>query len=381
MARLLAMAAPACRTMYVTYSLDGGGAERLLTNIILQQCVPARVGVVTLRPGGVFRAVLESAGVEVLDLHASPYRDDLAGVFRLARLMAGVFRLARLIRAHRPEIVHGWDYLSNLHALSACFLARSRARVFWGAFGTDFGPQKLELRVRAVIRLNVLLSSRVDGVAYNGAEVRDYHRALGFRERRSAVISNSIDADVFRHDARQRAALREQLGVTPDDVVVAVVARVDPQKDWPTVCEAMRGLPGVVTVAAGNGTTSLPPQSGLIALGWRDDVVSVLSAADIFLLGSAFGEGTSLAVGEAMLCGLPCIVTDVGGNGALVGDAGIVVKPGDGEAIRNAIVALARDPERRRLLGERARARAAAATSGNGGIHRVHALGLAEAPS
>ncbi|HEV7920643.1 MAG TPA: glycosyltransferase [Thermoanaerobaculia bacterium] len=365
------MPGPVPETMYVSYSLAGGGAERLLTNILLQQRVPGHVRVVTLRSGGVFQAVLEEAGVEVVDLGMKRYRDAFAGVFRLARL----------IRVHRPEVVHGWDYFTNLLLFPARFLARSRARIFWGAFGTNFGPRKLTLPFRVVVWLNVLLSSRVDGVAYNGAEVRDHHRALGFREPRSAVISNSIDAEVFRHDAEQRAALREELGLAPNEVVVAVVARVDPQKDWPTVCEAVRGLRGVVTVAAGIGTTALPAQPGLIALGWRDDVVNVLSAADIFLLVSAFGEGISLAIGEAMLCGLPCIVTDVGGNGRLVGDAGIVVKPGDAASIREAIVALARDPERRRLLGQRARARAAEITSRDGAIQRLHALDLAEAPS
>jgi glycosyltransferase involved in cell wall biosynthesis len=351
-------------TMYVSYSLAGGGAERLLTNIILHQRVPGRIHVVTLRPGGVFRPVLEAAGVEVVDLGMTRYRHAIVGMFRLARL----------IRTRRPEIVHGWDYFTNLLLFPARFLARSRARIFWGAFGTDFGPRKLKRRFRAVVRLNVLLSRRVDGVAYNGAEVREYHRGIGFREPRSVVISNSIDAEFFQHDAVQRAAFREELGVKPDDVVVAVVARVDPQKDWPTVCAAVRDSRGIVTVAAGKGTESLPQQPGLITLGWRDDVVSVLSAADIFLLVSAFGEGISLAIGEAMLCGLPCIVTDVGGNGRLVGDAGIVVKPGDAGAIREAILDLARDPERRRILGQLARERAELVTSRDGAIHRLHAL-------
>lgn len=349
--------------MFVTYSLDGGGAERLLANIILQECDPRRTRVVTLRPGGVFRTVLEDAGVEVVDLGMTRYRHALAGVFRLARL----------IRAEQPEIVHGWDYFANLLVFPARFFARSRARIFWAAFCTDLGPQGFTRRFRAVMRLNVLLSKRVDGMAYNGAEVRDFHHALGFREPRSVVISNSIDAGVFRHDARRREEVREELGVKPEDVVVAVVARVHQQKDWPMILEAVRGLPGVVTVAAGDGTKALPPQPGFIALGWCDDVVSVLSAADIFLLGSAFGEGTSLALGEAMLCGLPCVVTDVGGNGTLVGDAGVVVKPGDMAAIREGIAALARDPERRRVLGERARTRAAAAATRDGGIQRLYA--------
>lgn len=356
------MPAPIPTTMYVTYSLDGGGAERLLTNVILQQDAPERVRVVTLRPGGVFRAVLEEAGVEVIDLHMTRYHHALFGVFRLARL----------IREQRPEIVHGWDYFTNVLVVAARFLARSRARVFWAAFGTNFGP-RLTLRLRAVVHLNALLSPRVDGVAYNGEEVRDFHRTIGFRERRAVVISNSIDANVFRHDALGRAAMRAELGIAPGDVVVAVVGRVAPLKDWPTVCEAVRDLPGVVTVAVGTETASLPPQPGLIRLGWRDDVVRVLSAADIFLLASAFREGLSLALGEAMLCGLPCIVTNVGGNGRLVGDAGIVVEPRNTAAIRDAVVALARDPERRRRLGQLARARAAAATSRDGGMQRLHA--------
>lgn len=357
--------------MYVIYSLDGGGAERLLTNVILQQNAAARARVVTLRPGGVFRPALEKAGAAVVDL----------GMTRYHHALLGVFRLRRLILAQRPDVLHGWDYFANLLVFAAGFAARSRARIFWGVFGTDFGEQKLKLRFRTVLRLNKLLSRHVAGVVYNGEEARDYHREIGFREPRAVVISNSVDGEIFRHDAGQREAMREQLGIAPDEVVVAVVARIDPQKDWPTVCEAVRGLPGVVTMAVGSNTGSLPPQPGLMRLGWRDDVVSVLSAADIFLLASAFGEGLSLALSEAMLCGLPCIVTDVGGNGRLVGDAGIVVEPRNTAAIRAAVVALARDPERRRALGELARTRAVAATSRDGAIERLHALGLTQEPA
>lgn len=362
------MSDPLPETIYVSYSLAGGGAERILVNVILQQSVRRSIRVVTLRPGGVFRAPLEEAGVEVIDLGMTRYRH----AFR------GAFRLARLIRAHRPQVLHGWDYFTNLLVFPARFLARSKARIFWAAFGTDLGPMKLKRRFRAVVRMNAFLSRFVDGVAYNGIEVRDYHHAIGFREARSAIISNSTNTDDFQHDAQHRAAFREELGLQPEDVVVVVVARVDPQKDWPTVCEAVRGLRGVVTLACGSGTESLPAQPGLLALGWRDDVVKVLSAADIFLLASAFGEGTSLALGEAMLCGLPCIVTDVGGNGRLAGDAGIVVQPRDTAAIREAIATLAADPRRREELGRRARARASAAIARDRGPEHLHALDAAE---
>jgi len=334
----------------------------------MQQRDSRRIAVVTLRPGGVFRPTLEDAGISVTDLGMTEYHHVLRGAFQLAAIM----------RARRPEVVHAWDYFANLLALIALLIARVRPRLFWGAFCTGFGTQKLKLRFRATVRLNALLSPRVDGIVYNGTEARDYHHGLGFHERRAVVISNAIDSDVFRHDPLQREVVRGELGIGPDDVAVAVVARVDPMKDWPTVCASVRDLPGIVTIAVGKGTESLPPQRGLIGLGWRDDVVSVLSAADIFLLASAFGEGTSLAVGEAMLCGLPCIVTDVGDNGIVVGESGIVVEPRNVAAIRRAIVELAADPERRRLLGRLARARAAE-TSSDDGVSRLHLLSLAEA--
>jgi len=138
----------------------------------------------------------------------------------------------------------------------------------------------------------------------------------------------------------------------------------------------VRDMPGVVTLAIGKGTNELPPQAGFIALGWRDDVVRILSAADIFLLSSAFGEGTSLALGEAMLCGLPCVVTDVGGNAALVGDGGIVVGRRNPAAIRQALLQLAGDRERRETLGStaRARARAVRVESPDSILRRLHIL-------
>jgi glycosyltransferase involved in cell wall biosynthesis len=141
--------------------------------------------------------------------------------------------------------------------------------------------------------------------------------------------------------------------------MIVTAARIDLMKNWAGALAAVRDLPGVVTVGIGAGTDKLPPQPGFIGLGWRDDVQRVYNAADIFLLASGFGEGTSLAVVEAMACGLPCVVTDVGGNGTVVGDAGIVVPPGRLALVRDALLRLASDKRRRSEMGRAARARVA----------------------
>jgi glycosyltransferase involved in cell wall biosynthesis len=357
-------------TMYVTISLHGGGAERLLTNLLLHHNARDRISVVTLFSGGVFRRPLEDAGIAVTDLGMRRNRD----------VVRGALALSRLIRARRPSVVYGWMYHANILAFLAVLLAgRPRPRLFWGIFCTDSGGAFSPM-LRFVRAIGGVLSRWVSGVIYNAEEARDYHHRIGYRVKRSLVISNCIDPDVFHHDPEQREALRAELAIDPDAIVVAAVARVDPMKDWRTMREAVRDLPGVVMVAIGKGTDELPPQPGFMGLGWRDDVVPVLSAADIFLLGSAFGEGASLALGEAMLCGLPCIVTDVGGNAALAGDGGIVVEPRNPAAIRDAVLQLANDRLRRAELGRTARARAAAAESGVETLQRLDSLAREASP-
>ena len=95
-------------------------------------------------------------------------------------------------------------------------------------------------------------------------------------------------------------------------------------------------------------------------LGRREDIPRLLAAMDIATSASAYGEGFSNAVGEAMACGVPCVVTDVGDAGWIVGDTGVVVPPGSPELLADAWNRLLdMDLEQRKRLGERARKRVA----------------------
>jgi glycosyltransferase involved in cell wall biosynthesis len=335
--------------MHVIGSLHGGGAERLLTNLVTQQRAPQERGwVVCLYPGGVFRPALEAAGIEVIDL----------GMERVSDTIVGLFKLAALLRERRPAVVQGWMYGANVFAsLALGWAGRRDTRLIWGIFCSDVDTSAYPWRSHRFHRsLARLFSGRVDGIIYNASQARDFHHSIGFREPRSLVIPNCLDTTRFSHDPAARQSVRRELGIAPDTVLIVIAARVDPMKDWHGVLAAVRDLPGIVTVAIGDGTDRLPPQRGLIRLGWRDDVPRVFSGADIFLLGSAFGEGTSLALAEAMSCGLPAVVTDVGGNGTLVGSAGIVVPPRGTTALREALLHLAGDRARREELGRAARA-------------------------
>lgn len=332
--------------MHVTNNLRGGGAERLLTTLVTRPNSSGRDCVVCLQADGVFRRAIEAAGIEVIDL----------GVRRRRDAPFGLLKLARLIRRRRPAVIKGWMYHSNIFAFLALRMAGRRdTQLLWGVYNSDiYGNQSAW---RNLGGLGKLFSPHVDGVIYNAEQARDFHRSYGFREQRSLVIPNCIDAGKFRREPCLRAPVRRALGVPDEAVLVLTVARVDPMKNWGGLLEAVRDLPGVFTVGAGKGTDELPRQSGFVGLGWREDVQHLLCAADIFLLASAFGEGTSVALTEAMSCGLPCVVTDVGGNGAFVGEAGLVVPPRQSAPLREALLRLAGDAPRREEMGRAARER------------------------
>lgn len=360
-------------TMYVITGLLGGGAERLLANVILkQQELGETACVVVLTPGGTYRAKLEEAGIDVVDLGMVRHRDALRGAFRLASI----------IRRRRPVALQGWMYHANLLAWCARLLSgRLRTPLFWGIFCSNMDGRYYHWSFRLVLGLSRRLSHFVDGIVYNAEAARDFHHQIGFSESRSVVISNCVDASVFRYEPAERSKVRAELGIAEEDIMIVVVARVDPMKDWSTVMEAVRDLPGTVTVAVGNDTDKLAPQDGFLGLGWRDDVARILSGSDIFLLGSAFGEGSSLALDEAMRCGLACVVTDVGGHASRLGDAGFLLPPRQPAALREAIQQLARDRRLRDSMGLAARRRAAASDANDDSVRRLQHLRLSAGQS
>jgi glycosyltransferase involved in cell wall biosynthesis len=96
----------------------------------------------------------------------------------------------------------------------------------------------------------------------------------------------------------------------------------------------------------------------LIWVGSREDMPAVYSALDIASSSSSFGEGFSNSIAEAMACGVPCVVTDVGDSAFIVGDTGSIVSPGDHRALATAMLSLIDlPPEKRRVMGEACRAR------------------------
>jgi len=96
----------------------------------------------------------------------------------------------------------------------------------------------------------------------------------------------------------------------------------------------------------------------VVFAGYRDDVPALLAGCDVFCLPSEM-EGLPLGVLEAMAQGKPVVATAVGGTPELVvhGETGLLVQPGDVEALAAALAQLLADPEQARHMGEAGRER------------------------
>ena len=155
---------------------------------------------------------------------------------------------------------------------------------------------------------------------------------------------------------------------------LGVVGRHDPQKNHAGFLVAagllLRSRPDVRFVLVGTGIdsgneelTAAARRAGVFDaahwLGRRDDIPRLMASLDV-LVSSSFSEAFPNVLGEAMACGIPCAVTDVGDSAAIVGDTGRVVRSGDMPALAAAIDdLLALNPAQRAAWGGRARLRVA----------------------
>lgn len=355
------------RVAHVIPDLAIGGAETALVRL-LEGLDRARFAslVITLRDGGALVAPAEGAGARVVSLGM---RSRLPSPLTLLRLRAA-------LRAFAPDVVQGWMYHGNLAAWTGVRVLHPRPALAWNIRQSLASLAHERWLTRAVIRANARLSSGADAIVNNSRSSAAQHTALGFAPRRVEIVANGFDTRRFGPDPEARATLRARLGVAPDAMLAGLVARVAPVKRHDLFLDAVarvrRSGLDVHAVVAGPGASSDdPPLAGLVArtgigghahlLGACDDVAGLLASLDVLVSASGWAEGFPNVVGEAMACGVPCVVTDTGDCAALVGDTGLVVPPGDAGALAAALEELLRRaPEDRRRMGGRARDRIAA---------------------
>ena len=338
------------RVMHVITGLDTGGAEKMLTDLaITNHHAGESPLLVSLLPGGARYNNLVQAGVDVKEV----------GLVRGRPGLRGLLRLVELIRTEKPDIIQSWMYHADLYSLIALILSgrRRQTRLYWGIRCSNMDTTQYGLTLRLVIRLCVWLSFLPNGIIANSVEGRNWHLHIGYRPKLFSIIDNGLDISLYQTTPALREEARAELDIDREAFVIGALARNDPMKDYPNLLTTLEKIDSVVCIVAGHETEKLPKKPGLVRLGERQDTLRILRAMDVFVSTSAYGEGFSNAITEAMSCELPVVATDVGDSSRIVGDCGIIIEPGDSNALAEAIVKLRQDPALRHNLGRRARQR------------------------
>jgi glycosyltransferase involved in cell wall biosynthesis len=284
-----------------------------------------------------------------------------------------VMLLAKWIRESKPDVVHTWMYHANLVGTLAARLA-GNVPVVWGIHHSALDPRVHKRRTIFVNRACAFLSRKFPAriVCCSEASLR-VHKKLSYAHEKLEVIPNGIDLEQGKPDPAARVSVREELGIPANANLIGFAARFHPQKDHRNFIQAAarlhKKLPEIHFLLCGQNVTWQNSQlvewikvAGIRdcchLLGLRHDVSRLFAGMDIAATASSCGEAFPIVIGEAMACGTPCVVTDVGDSASIVGETGIVVAPGDPDALAEAWRKLIEaGPEVRRSLGMAARRR------------------------
>nr|WHW29509.1 putative glycosyl transferase, group 1 [uncultured bacterium] len=330
------------RVVLVARQLAHGGAERQV--VALARELGARgvdVHLLVFYSGGAFDAELVAAGIALHCLDKQG-RWDAAGF---------IWRFVSTLRRLEPSAVYSFLDVPNILAVLAWWFVW-RPRLVWSIRAAGMEMHHYDWLNRSLPWVEARLSRWADLTIANSQAGAAWAVRRGFPRDRLCVVENGIDTRRFRPDAAGRARLRALWGIPDGVCLVGLVARLDPMKDhkgFLHACAALRVVGDEVHfVCVGVGDKGY--QGELVALahrlglekrmvwaGSQADMAAVHSAIDIACSASAFGEGFSNSIGEAMACGTPCVVSDVGDSARIVGPFGEVVPPGDAQAMCDAI--------------------------------------------
>ena len=325
------------RLAILARSLEIGGAERQMVELV-KKIDLARFDVkvcLFYARGELLSDVVAIDAVEIADLKKRSRWDVFLFFGRLIKTLWGF----------KADVILSYLDVPNIVAVLVGKLIGARVVVSVRATNMDFS--RYDWVEGAVYRLSAGLARFADRVIVNSCFGLDYHHRNGFPRAKMVVIPNGIDTARFAPNMVLRQVQRTNWTVEEDQVLIGIVGRLDPMKDHPTFLQMAEILvkkhPRVRFVCVGDGPESYRRELLLLARK---------------LVSSSLTESFSNVIGEAMACGVPCVVTDVGDSARIVGDVGVVVPAQSPSPLASAVInLLMMSSEKRREWGSKARRR------------------------
>lgn len=320
--------------IHIISGLDVGGAERFLYRLLTgMDKNHFNHYVFSLKDKGKLGGLFSSMGIPVYELNLNLGFNGLLKFYKASFIINDI----------RPSIIQGWMYHGNLAASIIAKLIGGNVPVIWNIRHTPYYLKREKKLTAAIIKLGTWLSKGPSRIIYNSETSSKVHVNLGYNEGKKLVIPNGFDCDSFLPSEIARKRVRNELKIEDSMIVVGHIGRYHPIKDHENYFKAA----GIISANHQNVRFVLVGSDvdysnmhlvkllsenklndKLYLLGERSDIADIMAAIDI-VVSSSWGESFPNVVGEAMACGVPCVVTDVGDSANLIGSYGLVVPPRD----------------------------------------------------
>jgi glycosyltransferase involved in cell wall biosynthesis len=319
------------KIFFLITGLSMGGAEKVVTSLADALADRGHVVLISYLTG-VALVVPRNPAVCIVDLGIKSAKD----IFKT------YFKLRRLVIDFKPDVVHSHMVHANILA-RLMRLTTAIPRLICTAHSSNEGGY---LRMIAYRVTDVLadLSTNVSDAA-----VAAFVALKAVKPGRMIAVHNGISTSAFAFSPSARDEVRQRLGIADGCKLILAVGRLTEAKDYPNLLRALQMLNvnsiNFKACIAGAGpleqtlkgyVCELEIGEHVEFLGIRHDVAALLSAADVFVLSSAW-EGFGLVVAEAMACECIVVATDCGGVKEIVGDCGYLVPRANSRALCAAI--------------------------------------------
>jgi len=338
------------KVLHVITDLKDGGAEAVLYRLV--HATPEDTHhIVCLGSGGKYAELLSQEGfsIDILDVKS--------GVFGFFR----AFNFKKIVNNFKPDVIQACMYHANFFTGIYGYLFRS-VPIFWGIHHTNLDKEADPKVTHLMSNLCSKLSFKVPfSVICCGYKSQSVHLDYGYSERTLTVVPNGYDTSSFKPILEGLDSIRGSIiGGRKHGLILGAVARFAPQKDHNNLLLSLLNLKAkgldFTCLLVGTGLDKenselisrieeLGLEGDIILLGQQNNINQIMNVLDVHVTSSAFGEAFPNVICEAMACGTPCITTDVGDAGYIVGDSGWVVPPRDPSALAEAIVKAANDIE------------------------------------
>jgi glycosyltransferase involved in cell wall biosynthesis len=316
--------------LFIINNLTTGGAEIQLKNIIISHKNKTDIKVISIISKGEIGFEIQRLGVDVYEL-------KMKNIFYVP---LGIIKMIYYFFKIRPDVVHSWMYHSNLFSSIFCKLFRVK-NVIWSIHQFDTSLKFNSFATVLIIKIGALLSKFVPNTIICVSEqVKINHIKFGYCREKCKVISNGIDTNNFSINSDSRTKTRKKLDIDSNTILIGLFARYHPIKGHLNFLHSIKLLEqknsinsfAILLVGLNcdnnnldliNTIKNIDLKSNVKLLGLRTDIPELLSSLDLFVSASE-NEAFSLALAEAMSCGIPCVSTKAGDPSSLLSQYGFI---------------------------------------------------------